>query len=52
MNVLSMAATLGVMSAVYMWGWRGSLLGASRAGPVEAPVVVVIFAILFGLSLD
>jgi RND superfamily putative drug exporter len=52
MNVLSMAATLGVMSAVYVWGWGGSLLGASRPGPVEAPMVVMIFAILFGLSMD
>jgi RND superfamily putative drug exporter len=52
MNVLSMAATLGVMSAAYVWGLGGSLLGASRAGPVEAPMVVMIFAILFGLSMD
>jgi RND superfamily putative drug exporter len=52
MNVLSMAATLGVMSAVYVWGWGGSLFGASRPGPVEAPMVVMIFAILFGLSMD
>ena len=52
MNVLSAGAALGALSAVYVWGWGGSLLGASRGGPIEAPMVVMIFAILFGLSMD
>jgi len=52
MNLLSAAAALGVLSAVYVWGWGGDLLGASRAGPIEPYLPVMVFAILFGLSMD
>ena len=52
MNVLSTGASLGVLSAAYVWGWGGSALGASRAGPVDAALAVMVFAILFGLSMD
>ena len=52
MNLLSAGATFGVLSAVYVWGWGGDLLGAGKPGPIEAPMPVVIFAILFGLSMD
>ncbi len=52
MNLLSAGAALGVMSAVYVWGWGGDLLGASRAGPIEPYLPVMVFAILFGLSMD
>jgi RND superfamily putative drug exporter len=52
MNLLSAGAALGVLSAAYVWGWGGSLLHASRAGPIEPFLPVMIFAILFGLSMD
>jgi RND superfamily putative drug exporter len=51
MNALSMAATYGVIVAVFQWGWAGDLLGVAGA-PVEPFVPVVLFAIVFGLSMD
>jgi RND superfamily putative drug exporter len=38
--------------AVFQWGWLGGLVGVNRAGPVEAFLPVMMFAILFGLSMD
>ncbi|HEY5252542.1 MAG TPA: MMPL family transporter [Acidimicrobiales bacterium] len=52
MNMLSIGAAFGVLVAVFQWGWLGSLLGVSRTGPVEAFLPVMLFAILFGLSMD
>ena len=52
MNLLSAGAAFGVLSATYVWGWGGNLLGANPAGPIEAFVPVMMFAILFGLSMD
>ena len=52
MNLLSAGAALGVLSAVYVWGWSGSLLGGNGGGPIAAFLPAVIFAILFGLSMD
>ena len=52
MNLLSAGAALGVLSAVYVWGWGGSVLQADGGGPIAAFLPVVIFAILFGLSMD
>ena len=52
MNVLSTAAVLGTLSAAFGWGWGGELLDATRPGPVEAALAVMVFAILFGLSMD
>jgi RND superfamily putative drug exporter len=52
MNLLSAAATFGVLTAVFQWGWGLSPLGAGRAGPVEAFLPVFVLAILFGLSMD
>jgi RND superfamily putative drug exporter len=52
MNLFSAGAALGVLSAAYVWGWGGTLLGASRAGPITPFLPVMIFAILFGLSMD
>ena len=51
MNALSVAAAFGVLVAVFQWGWLGGLIGIS-AGPVEAPLLVFQFAVLFGLSTD
>ena len=52
MNLLSVGAALGAMKAVFSWGWGGSLLGLSGTGPVDAFLPVLIFSVLFGLSMD
>jgi RND superfamily putative drug exporter len=52
MNLLAAAAALGVMVAVFQWGWLGSLVGIGKSGPVDAFIPVMAFAILFGLSMD
>ncbi len=52
MNLLSIAAAFGIVTAVFQWGWLGGLFGVSRPGPVESFLPVMLFAILFGLSMD
>jgi RND superfamily putative drug exporter len=52
MNLLSIAAAFGIITAVFQWGWLGSAFGVSRPGPVESFLPVMLFAILFGLSMD
>src|SRR4051812_20978937 len=51
MNLLSIGAAYGVIVAAFQFGWGGSILGVS-AGPIEAWVPMMIFAIVFGLSMD
>ncbi len=52
MNLLSIGASLGVIVAVFQWeGWGGSIFGTS-AGPIESFIPVMLFAIVFGLSMD
>jgi RND superfamily putative drug exporter len=52
MNILSIGAAFGILVAVFQWGWLGSVFGVNRAGPIEAFLPVMLFAILFGLSMD
>ncbi|MGL5818315.1 MAG: MMPL family transporter, partial [Phycicoccus sp.] len=52
MNLLGAAAALGVVIAVFQWGWGSDLLGVGREGPIEPFIPVMAFAILFGLSMD
>jgi RND superfamily putative drug exporter len=52
MNLLSFGAAMAAMAAVFNWGWAGSFLGLSGTGPVDVFIPVVIFSILFGLSMD
>ncbi len=52
MNMLSVAAALGVVTAVFQHGWGASLLGIDKTGPIEAFLPVLMFPILFGLSMD
>jgi RND superfamily putative drug exporter len=52
LNLLSVVAALGAISAVFTRGWGGSLLGLSGTGPVDAFLPVVMFSVLFGLSMD
>jgi len=51
MNLLSIAASLGIVVAVFQWGWLGSLFGIA-GGPIAAFLPVMVFAIVFGLSMD
>jgi putative drug exporter of the RND superfamily len=52
MNLLSIGAAYGVMVAVFQWGWLKGLFGVGKAGPIEAWVPMMMFTILFGLSMD
>src|SRR5437764_11790280 len=52
MNVLSIGAAFGVVVAVFQWGWLASLIGVDRTGPIESFLPVMLFAIVFGLSMD
>ena len=51
MNVISIAAAYGVVVAVFQWGWFSSLTGVSPA-PIEPFIPMMMFAIVFGLSMD
>jgi RND superfamily putative drug exporter len=52
MNLLSTGAALGVVTAVFQHGWGASLIGVDKTGPIEAFLPVLMFPILFGLSMD
>ncbi len=52
MNLLSIAAAFGILVAVFQWGWFDNVLQVYRTGPIEAFLPVMMFAILFGLSMD
>ena len=51
LNLLSVAAAYGLLVAIVQWGFGSSLLGLGESG-VEAWVPVLLFALLFGLSMD
>jgi RND superfamily putative drug exporter len=51
MNLLSIGAAFGVVVAVFQWGWFSGVVGV-RQGPIESFLPMMLFAILFGLSMD
>jgi RND superfamily putative drug exporter len=51
MNLLSIAAALGVVQAIFERGWLAGALGI-QPGPIDAFIPVMVFAIVFGLSMD
>ena len=51
MNLLSICAAFGVIVAGFQWGWFEPIFGTS-AGPIESFLPIMLFAILFGLSMD
>jgi RND superfamily putative drug exporter len=51
-NLLAAGAAFGVVTGVFQWGTFGSVIGIGKAGPVEPFLPVMMFAILFGLSMD
>ncbi len=52
MNLLSIAAAYGVVVMVFQFGWGASLIGLDRLVPIETYVPMIMFAVLFGLSMD
>ncbi|GLY78000.1 membrane protein [Actinoallomurus iriomotensis] len=52
MNLLSIGAAYGVLVAIVQWGWFGSALGFATDMPVTTWVPLVMFPVLFGLSMD
>jgi RND superfamily putative drug exporter len=51
MNLLSIGGALGVTVLVFQEGWLGSILGLQK-GPIEPWIPVLMFAVVFGLSMD
>jgi putative drug exporter of the RND superfamily len=52
MNLLSIGAAYGVLVAVFQWGWGSSLIGLEGPTPITSLIIVIMFPILFGLSMD
>ncbi len=52
MNLLSIGAAYGVIVAVFQWGWLSDVFGVGKPGPIEAWAPMMLFAIVFGLSMD
>ena len=52
MNIVSVCAAYGVVTAVFQWGWGAGLLGLDGPVPIDSYVPMVLFAVLFGLSMD
>jgi RND superfamily putative drug exporter len=52
MNLLSIGAAFGILVAVFQWGYAGSLIGVDQTVPIESFLPVMLFAIVFGLSMD
>ena len=51
-NLLVIGAAYGVLVAVFQWGWGLSALGIDRETPIISYLAPIIFAVLFGLSMD
>jgi RND superfamily putative drug exporter len=52
MNLLSVGAAYGVIVAIFQWGWLGSVVGIGKTGPIDPWIPLMLFTILFGLSMD
>jgi RND superfamily putative drug exporter len=52
MNLLAVAGSFGVVVAIFQFGWLSDSMGAGPGGPIDAWAPVMLFAILFGLSMD
>jgi len=51
-NLLSVGAAYGVIVAVFQWGWLGGVIGIGSTGPIDPWIPLMMFTILFGLSMD
>jgi RND superfamily putative drug exporter len=52
MNLLSIGAAYGVVTAIFQWGWGIDALGLDHSLPVSSWIPILMFAVLFGLSMD
>jgi RND superfamily putative drug exporter len=52
LNILSIGAAYGVIVAIFQWGWAKSLIGLQSTLPIPAYVPMLVFCIVFGLSMD
>ncbi|MCZ7373340.1 MMPL family transporter [Micromonospora sp. WMMC250] len=52
MNILTLLATLGVLVAVFQWGWGSALLGFEPWGALDITTPLLLFVFIFGLSMD
>jgi RND superfamily putative drug exporter len=52
LNVISIGAAYGVLVAVFQWGWGAGLIGIEETVPINPLAPMLMFAILFGLSMD
>ena len=52
MNLLSIGAAYGVIVAIFQWGWGKDLIGLDATGPIQSFIPMLLFAVLFGLSMD
>jgi RND superfamily putative drug exporter len=52
MNLLSIGAAYGLVVAVFQWGWFSGIIGVAETGPIAPYIPMMMFAILFGLSMD
>ena len=52
MNLLSIGAAYGVVVVVFQWGWGNELIGVDSTVPISPFLPMIMFAILFGLSMD
>jgi RND superfamily putative drug exporter len=52
LNLLSVGAAYGVIVAVFQWGWAANLIGVEGSVPIMPLAPMLMFAILFGLSMD
>ena len=52
MNLLSIGAAYGVLTAIFQWGWLHGLIGLDGPVPIVSYVPLFMFAVLFGLSMD
>jgi len=52
MNLLSIGAAFGIVTAVFQHGWGASIIGVDQTGPIIAFFPIFLFAIVFGLSMD
>jgi len=52
MNLLSIGAAYGVVVMIFQYGWGKQLVGVGKEGPIQAFLPMMMFAILFGLSMD
>ena len=52
LNLISVAASFGVLVMVFQWGWGVSLLGSEAPGVIGSWLPLMLFVVVFGLSMD